>query len=317
MANKAGIHGDLRRFVDLCYDFQRQDMDIVLPVSSRKGMGKTTDGLQIVRDYFKRYLGVSSKHQFIRRMPKLIAYSNAQVAQRIDEAEDSTPLLLDEAVRFAMGEDWSKRENREMKKKFTQIRDKHLILIMCIPDFWWLDRKYREDMVVFWTHNMMRGYGMVFTPDMKIGIKDCWHRDKFEAIKRPFNMFTNPQEIINIYEKHPCYFGYMHVSKVDQDIYNEYLKLRKAAVWNEEMETEDRMNKWKAGRTCYDNLAKKEFTDELSDLLIKEKRPPQEFVYRLCGYDQYTSLATFKARMTDAADNSKSDDNNEDNHINN
>jgi len=119
-----------------------------------------------------------------------------------------------------------------MKKKFAQIRTKHLLILMCMPNFWWFDSKYRENMFLFWIHNLTRGFGIIFTAAQNIGLDDVWHRKKFIDVKQRFDVFTDYNDMKKVYDKHPCYFDYIKIKPCNPDIYAEYKKLRDAAVWD-------------------------------------------------------------------------------------
>ena len=226
---------NLDKFVDVLKGLQEKDMDVLIPVTGFKGVGKSTFALQLTRRYLQKYWnwqpeGVTFDTWFKRHLRDFIAYDNFDVMNKIEKAADSQPLVCDEAVRFAMSEDWMKAESKELKKMFAQIRTKHLIIIFAIPEFWWIDRKYREDMTLFWAHIIQRGFAVVFTPDMKIGVKDKWHRDIFMKVNRPVNIFTPADAVLSYYRKHPCYWDEIKFPPLPQDIYAKYLTMRNEHV---------------------------------------------------------------------------------------
>lgn len=215
---------DLDNFVDLLRAFQEQDMDILIPLTGFKGAGKTTIGIDISTKYLDKY----GEEKF--NPARHIAYDNFDV-QNLTSGYHAlppySPILCDEAVRFAMGEDWQKSESKELKKLMTQIRTRHYIILFCLPEFWWLDRKYREDMTVFWIHVFCRGYSLIFTPDLRIGIEDHWHRKEFQkGVPRTINIFTPINEFLSYYRKHPCYWADMSFYKCDERLYARYKKIR-------------------------------------------------------------------------------------------
>lgn len=216
-----GSWKNLEKFVDLLREFQNQDMDLLIPIDGFKGSGKTTCGCVIIKKYLEKYMNENFNPD------KYIAYDNYEVQEKINNLPPFSPLLCDEAVRFALGEDWQKQESKELKKIFTQIRTKHLIIFFCIPNFFWLDKKYREDMSAFWVHTFSRGYALIFTPDLRIGVEDKWHRKEFEKkITRPLNLFSNIENVLPFYRKHPCYWADLQFPKLEQPLYDRYLGLR-------------------------------------------------------------------------------------------
>ena len=222
----------LDKFTNLFKKFQEQDMDILVPITGIKGCGKSTLALQLARKYLFKFWDWQKENAdfdiwFKNHLEDFVAYDNFDLMNKIEKSRDSQPIVCDEAVRFAMSEDWMKAESKELKKMFTQIRNKHLIIIFCIPEFWWIDRKYREDMTLFWIHILERGTGIIFTSDLRIGIKDKWHRKKFDQIvKKPINIFTPVREYISTYSKHPCYWDVIHWGALPAGIYQKYLQLR-------------------------------------------------------------------------------------------
>lgn len=222
MKLKQGIpYKELDNFVDLLRGFQELDMDLLIPITGFKGSGKTTNGMDIASKYLEKY----GTEPFDPE--RHIAYDNFDVQNLIQHLPPYSPLLCDEAVRFAMGEDWQKGESKELKKKVTQIRTKHLIILFCIPEFWWLDKKYREDLTVFWIHCFCRGYSLVFTPDLRLGVEDHWHRKEFQkGVTRSINIFTPINEILPYYRKHPCYWSDLSFYKINERIYSKYLRIR-------------------------------------------------------------------------------------------
>ena len=209
-----------------------KDADFLLAISGAKGTGKSTLGLQIIRAYLKRFWRYEGNFDtwFKRNLHRFVAYETADVLQKIETAEDSQPILCDEAVRFAMAEDWMKAESKYLKKIFTQIRTKHLFFIFCIPEFYWIDRKYREDMVNVWIHILKRGLGLAFLPDQKIGVKDKWHRKEFLNVNVTYTMFDNPENVVNLYKKHPCFWDVIGFMQVEKSVYERYKELRNEAL---------------------------------------------------------------------------------------
>jgi hypothetical protein len=201
-------------------------MDMIVGITGFKGVGKTTLALDLTYKYLTMF---KPEIDFKNELHRFIAFDPEQIKNNLLNEEDGLPLIADEAVQWMMAEDWAKAESRILKKLFTLARLKHRIVFVCIPEFFWIDRKYREDMILFWIHVVGRGMGVIFTLDTKIGAKDKWHREEFEKISS-FNVFTPPEKIINIYRKHPCFFDGIKFNKIDENIYNKYLKLRNEAL---------------------------------------------------------------------------------------
>lgn len=230
-----GQYYDVGNFVRLIRLFQNNDMDLLVPITGFKGTGKTTLALLIARTYLKLYY---PQIDFVKKLEDFVVFTAEGIKKNIlDEEKEYLPLVADEAVMFMLGEDWGKTQSRELKKIFTQARIKHRVIFPCIPEFWWIDSKYREGMVLFWIHVVARGKALVFTPDIKIGSIDKWHRKEFERVTG-INIFSSPEKIINIYRHHPCFFDVMNFPKINQETYGKYMQLREEALIKTKEETE-------------------------------------------------------------------------------
>lgn len=224
----------LHNVVNLIKTLQNKDMDVVLPITGIKGIGKSSLALQITRVYLEKFFpNINLYHN----LQNFLAFTTEQVYENLlnDEFEN-LPLVIDEAYRCMASEDWMKVESKTLKKIFAQIRVRHRAILACLPDFWWLDRKYREDMVHFWMHVIGRGVAILFTADLSIGIKDKWHRKEFEEVKSRSNLkkridiFTPTEKVLELYTRHPCYFDIVVFPKADEVVYQKYLRFRKEAL---------------------------------------------------------------------------------------
>jgi len=230
---KQGSYLTMNNVVKFVKKFQDRDMDFVLPISSMKGAGKSTLGIQLMKRHVENNLGISFS------LKDYLAYDNEDVKRLINELPDKSPILCDEAARFALSEDWGKTENKDMKKLFTQIRTKHLFIIMCAPDFFWIDKKYRNEICVFWIHILKRGYCVGFTRDTTIGVDDPWHRKEFQKITRGTNIFSDSDKVIGIYRKHPCFWEEFKFPPVEARLYAQYLKYRDERIFTVNSNSED------------------------------------------------------------------------------
>ena len=240
-----GSYPKLNKFVDFIRAFQEKDMDVLCCVSGFKGFGKSTFILQVIKRYLERYMGIKMTPKNIRNY---MAFDNHDVYKKIMSLPEYAPLGCDEAVRFALGEDWMKAESKELKKTFTQIRTKHHAIFFAIPNFWWLDKKYREDMTTIWVHIIKRGYAVVFTPDLAMGVDDVWHQKDFKKIfkDRSYSFFsTDTESLLKYVRKHRCYFDEFTFPQLDQRLYNKYVKIRDEHVYVEpEKGLGNRLYKW-------------------------------------------------------------------------
>lgn len=222
-----GSYIGLRRFVDLLRTQQiQEDLDCLIGVSGFKGFGKSSFSGQVCRHYVPKYL----KEKFV--WEKYTPYTIDQVFEKLDTLPEYAPLNCDEAVNFAMGEDWMRRHMKDLKKIFARVRTKHHIFFFNIPDIWWLDRKYRENMMTMWIHCVKKGHVMFSLPNIAPGIEDRWYRKWLVKAftHRPVNIFTPKEQIMKKLKKYPCYFDQFAFPKLPKRMYRKHLQLREKYV---------------------------------------------------------------------------------------
>ena len=219
-----GSYQNLNNFVSLIKNQIDKDMDIVIAVDGSKGVGKSTLSMQIA----KRYLNLLGKEFDVY---KHVAYTFNQIKNAIKEIEENKVLIIDEAVNVMMAEDWSKFESKYLKKVFAKLRVKHELCILCIPDFFWLDKKYRGKMINFWVHVYQRGKGVVFVPIRNPGIEDPWFRDwLIKKLKVKMTDFSSSETFENAISRYPCFLDFVSFPKLEDKYYLPYLERRKEAT---------------------------------------------------------------------------------------
>jgi hypothetical protein len=206
-----------------------EDFDVLAAVTGPKGVGKSSLAIQISR----KILEFQDKEFEPERH---VAYLYEDVVNKIDELDEHEPLIIDEAVNVMMSEDWNKIESKYLKKVFAKLRVRHLIVFLCIPEFTWLDKKYREGMVNFWLFVPTRGFFILFTPKIFTAKEDKWELDRLENILKGINYsdILKEKELTKNLESRistlPTHLTLGAFEEVPKEIYKKYLELRKAAI---------------------------------------------------------------------------------------
>lgn len=222
-----GSYAGINRFVKLLRHQQvDEDMDCLVGVSGLKGIGKSTFSGQVCRRYVPKYL----KKKFI--WEKYTPYTIEQVFDKLDTLPDYSPLNGDEVVNFALGEDWMRRKQKNLKKIFAKVRTKHHIFFFNILDIWWLDKKYRENMMTIWVHIVKKSHAMLALPNIAPGIEDRWYRGWLEKqfTKNIVTVFTPLNDTMKKLRKYPCYFDEFAFPKLPEPLYQKHLKLREKYI---------------------------------------------------------------------------------------
>lgn len=221
---------NFNKLIDYGINLQEANLFPIIAVSGALGLGKTSLSIQwAIRHNEKRF---NDTYFSVR---KYIAYDNDEVHQKYYTLPENSPLIADEAARFAMAQDWNKAVNKELKKTTMQLRPRHLLLFLNIPNFTWLDKVYREELVSLWIWIPTRSYAIAFRPDNNPKFKDRWRLKEFPEKDR-IDSFTDINKVISIVQKHPCYFDVFKFPQVPQDIEDEYLELRMKKTFTEASE---------------------------------------------------------------------------------
>lgn len=224
-----GSYQGLNDFVTLLRGFQvKDDLDALIGVSGFKGFGKSTFSKQVIIRYVEKYMNI--KKFTPTMLEKYTAYTKEDLFKMLDELPEYSPIDADEAVNFAMGEDWMKSGNKKMKKVMAKIRNKHHLFFFNIPDLWWLDKKYRENMMTIWAHIIKKGNVIISVPNTAPGVEDRWDRPWLQKAftKDPINYFTPLENIMKRIRKYSCYYDEFPFPKLDEEIYKKHLELRNA-----------------------------------------------------------------------------------------
>lgn len=194
------------------------NFDSMVLITGIKGVGKSSFGINIIR-YWCKLLGIPF------RMSDYIAYTNAQVQYSIKKLRPFSPILADEAIRFASAADWAKAENKELKRTLGQIRTKHLLFVLCFPlKISKLESNYLESYVNYWVHVFQRGHAALFVRDENPE-SDSWRLRSFRDIGS-FTEFTSPERVRGKLEKHPNFWTTLRYPKVAPTVYKKYMRLR-------------------------------------------------------------------------------------------
>jgi hypothetical protein len=139
-------------------------------------------------------------------------------------------------MNFGMGEDWMVKANKDTKKLFAQCRTKHLIFLMCIPRFDWMQSKYRDDMATCWFRLVRRGLVVQRIPDMGEW-DDSWHLKTFQETLGTYNYTTKEEDVKRrlrlLHHKDPCWYDSFHFPALPTKFYKNYLLLRDYYVFKQ------------------------------------------------------------------------------------
>jgi hypothetical protein len=194
-------------------------------LTSDKGGGKSSAALMIAIHWCK-LLGLKFSPE------RNIAYTNADVSNKLENLQKFEVIICDESVKFASADEWAKRDNRILRKKLAMVRPKHLLFIMCFPfKIYKLEKTYLESMTTYWIDLYSRGEGAVFVKD-KNPVHDTWRLKDFLKLAA-YNEFTPKSTIEKELKKHPNFWQRVIFPKPSELVYNRYLNVRESNVYDD------------------------------------------------------------------------------------
>ena len=173
---------------------------------------------------------------------KFIAYDNQDVVNKIFTLPTFSPIIADEAVKFAAAHNHNKTDSKQLKELFTVIRPKKFWIFFCIPEFSWIDSKYREAMSSFWIRMIERGTAILFEKD-KGEAKEKYHIKEMQEMMGTVKFFTHMDKIKHSLRKHPCYFDMFSIPELPEKVYIDYEYVRNAVNLQRQVEEMELSNK--------------------------------------------------------------------------
>jgi len=179
-----------------------------------------------------------------------IAYDNEDVIDKVCNLPIYSPLVLDEAMRFASGMQHMTKESKYIKQIFNVMRPKRYLMFMCIPEMTWLDSKYREGFSSFWLRMIERGEAVLFEKD-KGEAKDKYHIKEVDKAMGHISFFSPMDKVRKNLKKIPTYFDMFHIPDLPEKVYNDYEMVRNSITLQRQVEEMELSNKDMAKIAAY------------------------------------------------------------------
>jgi len=225
------------------------DKGFIIPDKIKRGMVECPiykkldkSGQEIVESGCGHRFPYSQRKKVKWDAAKFIAYDNNDVVRKVYSLPRYSPLICDEAIKFAAAMNHNKAESKEIKEIFTTIRPKRLLVFFCIPAFTWVDSKYREEMSNFWIRCLERGTAVIFEKD-KGESDDKYHVEELSKIMGVVKYFTPMEKIKRNIRRHPCYFDMVSFPEIEKTVYDQYELVRNARVMQQKVEEMELSNK--------------------------------------------------------------------------
>jgi hypothetical protein len=131
----------------------RADYDLTIAIDGRKRRGKSTLAYHI-SEIAKSLLG-SRVH---------LCYVYPELREALFDSEKYDVIIADESIEFLFKGDWNSWEAKDYLKLFDRVGFKNLLQILIMPNFWDMNKSFRNSRVDIWVHVSRRGWAEYHVP---------------------------------------------------------------------------------------------------------------------------------------------------------
>jgi hypothetical protein len=235
---------NIRKMLRLCKELRfLKNKDTAIVITGSKGAGKSHLAYTLCMEHCKLF---NKKFDFEKNV--IYTESAKETIDKVNQLEEFDCLWFDESARFILAENWANKHAKELKKVFSEIRTKKLLLIFVLPfSFKRVDTKYRESLLDFWIYVQDRDLGICFQKieqAMYSGFNDDFISQKMPYVSwldlaHPDLKKNNHILVESKARSIPNYFTTIHWNAMASEVEQEYLKYRDDAVYNRYAEDDD------------------------------------------------------------------------------
>lgn len=126
-------------------DIQDSDRDAVIMISGKTGVGKSVLMWLLCRSLAKR-----RGYKF--NPVETLVYDREDFKFLLDSVPDGSCLAADEAVGIFYNRDYHDDEQIALLKDLDRMRDRHLVMLLLIPNVFHIDKHIRDARARYWIH---------------------------------------------------------------------------------------------------------------------------------------------------------------------
>jgi hypothetical protein len=164
-----------------------------------------------------------------------IIFSRKELIEKISNAEKKSYIVLDEAINVLFKRDFMDRKQKFILKLLDMCRDRNLCLIMCVPNFWAIDKHILEGRIRLRIHVARTGFSFMWKPTTNPFTPDKWNRKYNEQVCYNWDTYPNAK-------KTKGFIGYLKFGDLCDSDRKDYLAVKeyKKEMIKKEEEEEDK-----------------------------------------------------------------------------
>jgi len=225
-------HAELARDVNAT---QESDKDFIMMVDGQTGGGKSTFAIKQAKKTCPWF-----------DIKRDVIYSREELIDAITNSKVGSTLVCDEAINMLFSRDFMKKEQKFVLRLLDMCRDRNLCLIMCVPNFWSIDKHVFQGRVKLRVHIARTGLAFLWKPSTNPFFKDCWCKVYNEKATYNWDRYPNAT-------KTKGFIGYLNFTDMcdgDKELYLQVKKEKKEMI--AKMEEEKDKKKLEENKKLYD-----------------------------------------------------------------
>jgi hypothetical protein len=219
----------------------RKDYDYVAAVSGPEGVGKSAYACEIAM----KIKGITTEEEKLKFMEYNVIYdpSATEFHEKITTCKNYEVFVIDEAMSSLYKRNYGTGEQKKLNVLFSKIRKKNIIMFLCIPNFFDLDKYYREHRIKTWFFVPIRGLVIAFKKSNSPFSEEKWEQkrnqkmiDQLEEMQNEGKLFGKSDMVLAL-RKSKSYgleFTFGDFDPAIREIYEKYKEQGGATPKNEE-----------------------------------------------------------------------------------
>ena len=202
------------------------DKDFPVIIDGLTGAGKSTFAVQLAKKGCPWF-----------DLEKDIIFSQDELIQQITTARPGSFIVPDEAINMLFKRDFMTKKQKFIIRLLDMCRDRNLCLLMCVPNFWSIDKHVLEGRIKLRVHIARTGLAFMWKPTENPFTPDKWNRKYNEKVCKNWDLYPNAKTTKGFIG----YVNYGDMCEGDKKIYLEVKRVKKEEIKKRE-EDEEKKN---------------------------------------------------------------------------
>jgi hypothetical protein len=185
----------LSKFVRTVREILHSDRDVNMAIGGMTGEGKSTFTMEFMKEYYRQEGKRYKLDNITWDRKELMKWIDGEKDTKEGQLPEYSGIILDEAFLLFYRRTWYEEGQIDAIATLNMCRDRHLLLMANVPNFWSLDNHFQQRMR-FYVFISQRGKAWIFRQDMNPFTDDAWNT---KENKKMFAKHRNPYKCPNFF----------------------------------------------------------------------------------------------------------------------